>query len=48
MKEQGKGNPNETLAGLRNVSDVKSVNLTLIDLGKLEEVLRNCLSYVVE
>jgi len=48
VKGQGEENPNETLAELRNVSDVKPVNVMLIGFGEPEGVLRNCLSCVEE
>lgn len=48
MKGQGEESPNETLAELRNVSDVKSGNVMLIGFGEPEGILRNCLGCVEE
>lgn len=45
---QGEENLNETLAELRNFSDMKSVNVMLVGCGEPEGVLRSSLSFVVE
>lgn len=47
-KGQGEENPNETLAELRNVSDINSINVLFIGFGEPEGVLGNCLSCVEE